>query len=608
MTTRKAHRYKPPLLVSKSLEGLEKVIPPQGYSPSNPNYMSWKFDKPLPDLPRPTSSIYSPEDDTGLIESHIPPCPRNTMLTQTLPRVPSRAHSLGSSEQYQKALQLPADEDGEVRAPKKTLSLQPYAYPSDPNLLFATNARGSLAAATGPYHPDLGWTWAPRQRRRSNSTRATHGSATTADHSPPILSATIDTVDPMLLPAALYCDTPETQNGKDESSESSMAVVDDSGSETCHCEISENPRRRSEEAPNVLHIEQQQRIMWLPSTGHLPTSKLTQDGPLTPTAPPQEPAAVESVTRPRYPETESQTRYGNRTELYSFSSSSSEASDDDHNLNITPTPVNTPTFPPPDRRRTRQLAVPISDYQRYGSKSWKPKRDRRPSTMLKRKLMKTRPRGSAPLSASSRRSTPPTPRCSSPRTVLPLPPSFIQQQQYQQQSSPRHSRFPYRARIISYTRKRSRSNAQNTNPPPPRPPSSSQPHPQQTPPSSPFTYLPRRMKTLLTKAFQARQPTLLTPPAPSTRPSRPPRPPSPSPINQFLPPPPSPPRQQQQQQEEEKQRSMRGRAELLRRSVAVTRERLGLGLSCVDFRRGGSKERVVVAGPTDLAGESSGWV
>ncbi|KKZ64322.1 hypothetical protein EMCG_09706 [[Emmonsia] crescens] len=541
MTSRGIHRYTPPLLTSKSLEGLEKVIPPEGYSPSNLNYKSWKLDKPLPDLPRPTSSVYSPDDEaTGVIESHIPPCPRNTLMPEPPPRVPSRAHSLGFSEHHQKAIHEPhVDEGVQLRAPKKSLSLQPCGYQSAPNLLLAAAARASLSAPTGPYHPHYGWSWGLKPKSRSISTHALHGGSTTADPVLPISNATIESLGPLLLSP-----TPDFhQHAKDESRESSLAVVDDSGSEMCRCEVFSEPvrpRRYSEDGPPDIHIEHPQ-IAGLPSTRQLPVTKVARDAPIPPLL-----------------EIETQPHDGNRTELFYFSSNSSVS---DHNLHITPTPNNTPTLPTFDRRRTKQLAVPISDYQRYGPKAWKPKRDRRPSTMFKRRMMKPKLKRTSLL-------------------LPPLPASPIPPRHYYQQSH-----------RYSHSQSQSQSQSQFL--------------------SAPLTLLPRRMKTFLSKAFQVRNSN-----AP-IKPLRPPRPPSPSPMRYFLPPPPPPPlppteqqqereqeqeqeQQQQQEKQEERQRSLRD-GNLFRRSMAMTRERLGLGLSGPDMRKMTLKDRIVFVGPTDPA-------
>ncbi|KAL2366703.1 hypothetical protein RJZ56_000288 [Blastomyces dermatitidis] len=560
MTSRGIHRHTPPLLTSKSLEGLEKVIPLRGFSPSNPSCRSWKFDKPLPDLPRPTSSVYSPDDEAaGVIESHLPPCPRNTLMPEPPPRAPSRAHSLGSSEHYHKATrEPPVDEDVHLRIPKKSLSLQPCGYQSAPNLLLEAATRASLRAPTGPYHPHYGWSWGLKSKSRSNSTHALHGGSTTGDLVHPISNTTIESVGPMLLfPALDY-----HRCGRDESRESSLAVVDDSGSEMCRCEVLSEPvrpRRYSEEAASDIYIEHP-RKMGLSSTGQLPATNVARG------------ATITSV-----PEIEVQPQYGNRTELYSFSSDSSVS---DHNLNITPTPNNTPTVSTFDRRRTKQLAVPISDYQRYGPKAWKTKSNRRPSTMFKRKMMKPKVKRPSP-------------------QLPPLPPSPIPLRQYYQQSH-------------RYSQPQSQSQGQSQFF------------------SSPLTLLPRRMKTFLSKAFHVRNNS--TP----VRPLRPPRPPSPSPMRYFLPllpPPPPPPtkeqedeqqqqldkqqleqeQQQQGQQEKEREsrRSLRG-GSLFRRSMAMTRERLGLGLSSPDMRKMALKDRIVIVGPTDpavMADERAGeWV
>ncbi|KLJ07390.1 hypothetical protein EMPG_17120 [Blastomyces silverae] len=554
MTSRGIHRHTPPLLTSKSLEGLEQVIPPRGYSPSNPNCRSWKFDKPLPDLPRPTSSVYSPDDEAaGVIESHLPACPRNTLMPEPPPRAPSRAHSLGSSEHYHKATCEPAvDEDVHLRIPKKSLSLQPCGYQSAPNLLLEAAARASLSAPTGPYHPQYGWSWGLKSKSRSISTHALHGGSTTGDLVHPISNTTIESVGPMLLfPASGY-----HQCGRDESRESSLAVVDDSGSEMCRYEVLSEPvrpRRYSEEPSPDIYIEHSRKT-GLSSTGQLPASKVAR-----------------GATIPSVPEIEIRPQYGNRTELYSFSSDSSVS---DHNLNITPTPNNTPTVSTFDRRRTKQLAVPISDYQRYGPKAWKTKSNRRPSTMFKRRMTK--------------------PKVKRPSLLLPpLPPSPIPLRKYYQQSH-------------RYSQPQSQSRCQSQFL------------------STPLTLLPRRMKTFLSKAFHVRNNS--TP----IKPLRPPRPPSPSPMRYFLPLPPPPPppstkeqedeqqqpeQEQDQQDQQEKQggsrRSLRG-GNLFRRSMALTRERLGLGLSSPDLRKMALKDRIVFVGPTDptaMADERVGeWV
>ncbi|PGH05444.1 hypothetical protein GX51_02968 [Blastomyces parvus] len=544
MTTRGIHRHTPPLLTSKSLEGLEKVVPPRGYSPSNPNYRSWKLDKPLPDLPRPTSSVYSPDDEaTGVIESHLPPCPRNTLIPEPPPRAPSRAHSLGSSEHYHKAIREPVvGEDVHLRIPKKSLSLQPCGYQSAPNLLLEAAARVSLSAPTGPYHPQYGWSWGPKSKYRSFSTHAFHGGSATGDLVHPISNTTIESVGPMLLfPASDY-----HRCGRDESRESSLAVVNDSGSEMCRCEVlisqPVRPRRYSAEASLDICIEHSRKT-GLSSTGQLPATKVARD-----------------ATIPSVAEIEIQPQSGNRTELYSFSSDSSVS---DHNLNITPTPNNTPTVSSFDRRRTKQLAVPISDYQRYGPKAWKTKSNRRPSTMFKRRMM--------------------IPKVKRPSLLLPpMPPSPIPLRQYYQQSH-------------RYSQPQSQSQCQSQFL------------------STPLTLLPRRMKTFFSKAFHVRNN------ATPIKPSRPPRPPSPSPMRYLLPlpVPPSPPsteqhqdehqpeqEQQQQQYQQEKQRESRPSlrsGNLFRRSVAMTRERFGLGLSSTDVRKMTLKDRIVFVGPTNPA-------
>ncbi|EEH10709.1 conserved hypothetical protein [Histoplasma capsulatum G186AR] len=551
MTFKGMRGYTPQLLTSESLEGLEQAVPP-GNSPSNSKYQSWKFDKPLPDIPRATSSVYSPDDEaTGVIESHLPPCPRNTLMPEPPPRVPSRAHSLGSSEHYQKAMhEPPIDVDIHLRVPKKSLSLQPCGYRSAPNLLLETAAPASLSAPAGPYHPHYGWSWGLKSKPRSISTYALHGGSTTADPIFPISDKAIESVGPMLLfPSSGY-----HQCGKDESQGSSLAMVDDSGSEMCRSEIlSERirPRRYSEDVPLDVHMEHPQRT-GLSSTGQLPVTRARNH-------------------RIQLVETQPQT--GNRTELFSFYSDSSVS---DHNVHITPTPNNTPTASTFARRRTKQLAVPISDYQRYGPKAWKTKRDHRPSTMFKRRMTK-----------------PKTKRAS--LQLPPLPPSPVPLRQYYQQNH-------------RYSQSQSQTQCQSQFL------------------STPLTLLPRRMKTFLSKAFHSRNITT------SVKPLRPPRPPSPSPMRYFLSPPPPPPppppprlhpptqqqeddqwnqqdklqqeRQEQQQQcqqeNQEKERSQRG-GNLFRRSMAVTRERLGLGPSSTDVRKMTLKDRIVFVGPTDPA-------
>ncbi|KAK2788093.1 hypothetical protein FQN52_006930 [Onygenales sp. PD_12] len=593
MTSRRNARYTPPLLLSRSLEGLEKVIPPGCSSPSTP---SWKFDKPLPDLPRPTSSTYSPDDEaTGVIESRIPPCPRNTMITQPSLCLPSRTHSLGASDRYKSLLNSPSLTDVQ----KKSLSLQPSLCPSAPNISPAT-MHVALSVPTGPYDPDTGWMWLPQTRLSPEAKRATRGVSLLAHP-----GDTIDTIDSNLLLPALNYDASNSNSDppeQDVSRESSAAMLDDSGSEACACELThplqQSTRRCSGEmlakTTTTTTAIDQPRVMWLPSTGHLPMSKLAQEDPFHPDLHP--------ASRPR-PGIDTNCA-GNRTELHSWSSSSCDETSTNNrhnnNMHITPTPLNSPLHPPTNpnfdrhlpRTRSKQLAIPISDYQRYGSKIWKSatstsistaaKRDRRPSAMFKKRMVKVRLKragtGATTASASTSRSPPRTPCLPQPRSP----------RKYSLQSS-QHSPSSFSS------------------------------------PSSPLSALPRRMRSFLSRTFQSRNSMIPRPP------SRPPRPPSPSPIKAFLP----AGRERDWERERERDGGKRSptlqmRGGLLRWSVALTKGRLGLGLGAgagggdgitTSGGNGGSgtgsrdgsgkveagvkkmtlKDRIVFVGPTDPA-------
>ncbi|EEH37753.2 hypothetical protein PAAG_00674 [Paracoccidioides lutzii Pb01] len=564
MTSMIIPRYTPPLLLSRSLEGLENVIPPQGYSPSNSNYLSCKLDKPLPDIPRPTSCVYGPDTEAvGSNESHLPNCPRKTMLPQPLPRTVSRAHSLCSSKRYQKAfLLLPTDgdtgKDAQIHVRKRSLSLQSCGYPSKPNPLLAASC-GTIAGPTGLYHPDLGWSWVTKSRYRSNSSCATHGGSTTADPILPIYATTVGSIDPSLLPHALNIESIQHRHGREESSESIFAAVDDNVSKTCFCEVSAECEKPEPDAGEVVsnHQVEQQRIMLPPSTSHLPMTILPKNDRNAPTP----------GTCPPRLEIQPESHYGNRTELYSFSSDSSGY---DHNLNITPTPNNTPTYHDFDRRRTKQLAVLTSDCQRYGSKAWKTKQSRRSSIFFRSRITKPKTTQTSSLSPA-------------------LPSSTANLRQYYRESHHRSQ-----CQLQSQFQQSS------------------------------STLLPHRIKSFFSKAFHIRFN------ASHSKPSRPPRPPSLFPLRYILRSPPLPPPQQQQWQQQQqlwqrqkqrkeqqkqqqkqgfKQQSMGGGA-LLRRSMSVMRERLGL--TGAERRKMTLKDRIVIIGATDFAmmGEETagGWV
>ncbi|ODH46895.1 hypothetical protein GX48_07038 [Paracoccidioides brasiliensis] len=549
-------RCTPPLLLSRSLEGLENVIPPQGYSPSNSNYLSCKLDKPLPDIPRPTSRVYGPDTEAvGSIESHLPNCPRNTMLSQPPPRAVSRAHSLCSSKRYQKALLLlstdgDTGEDVQKHVRKRSLSLQSCGYQSEPNPLLAASC-GTIAGPTGLYHPDLGWSLVTKSRYRSNSTCATHGGSTTADPILPIYATTVGSIDPSLLPHALNIESIQHRQGREGSSESSFVAVDDTVSETCLCEVSAECKKPEPDSGEVISNQQveQPRIMWPPPTGRLPMAilpKNDRNAPTPGTCPPRLKIQPES-------------QYRNRTELYSFSSDSSGY---DHNLNITPTPNNTPTYHDLDRQRTKQLAVLTSDYQRYGSKAWKTKQSRRSGIFFRSRI--TKPKQTSSLSPA-------------------LPSSTAHLRQYYREN---HHRSQYQLQS-------------------------------QFQPSS-STLLPHRIKSFFSRAFHVRFD------ASHSKPSRPPRPPSLFPLRYILRAPPLPPPQQQQWQrqqqqlrlrqkqrkEQQKQQQKQGGGALLRRSMSVMRERLGL--TGAERRKMTLKDQIVIVGATDFAmmGEETagGWV
>lgn len=398
------------LLPSTSLEGLERFVPPER-SPFRNYIPQWKLDKPLPHLPLRTSSLYNFDDRNNGAEAKArryrrslygndPRSKLGTVLDTCSmedlsigrPREDrQRGGGGGRSGVYPPVSPLPvtsplrkhwrAGSDVEAEPVKRA-----RRSPASPHLRGAQSMRSP--GLKGNFGTGNGYEKTPRTAKteRPQSRKTNHS------------------VDPTLVPLPLEVEeSQQSRNGIQ--SLPSPAKFENrnvclcNNPHPCHSEVI--PSTPWSDAPEPEFVRP-----WTASTAATAKPKRS--------ATPIERGEIGSISS-RIPKQSVDSGSANRTRLYSFSTSTSvcenpsihnsnrnsnintgETSNDtyDHldvpdlphppptsysHLPRPPSPFTEPQIPAPSppRRRTRQLAIPPSDYQQHGPKIWsatKPKR------------------------------------------------------------------------------------------------------------------------------------------------------------------------------------------------------------------------------------------
>ena len=378
------YRCTPPLLPSSALEGLEQFVPPD--RPTHTSLApSWKF-KPLPDLPKRTSTSCNTQDGGKILISHhgAPvgvPCKGGNDSNLKLKQIVDLRHYLDEHFHHQTASRscesLPEHSDSVTSTSTSQTSPKATTPTVDVTRLPSTSMWTTLETEGESL---------VRQNPRELQVRR------------PSLPTTVNSMHPSLMPAPLAIDglrictdvpplpTPES--------------ID-----FCHCHLP-HPEHYSTgaglESPHSYHRESHG---WRPASSEYSSYDDTDPGRES-----SELLARESLD----------SQYPNRTRLYSFSAISrrqaySDTDSDDGDIQaftqneelsrltnaaVPPTPPDsshgndrTVTYSPfPSTRqyieRPKQLAIPPTDYQKYGAKIFADERKKQNRTTLLPKCMR----------------------------------------------------------------------------------------------------------------------------------------------------------------------------------------------------------------------------
>ncbi|PGH18152.1 hypothetical protein AJ80_04539 [Polytolypa hystricis UAMH7299] len=388
---------KPPLFVSRSLEGLEKVIPPPGHSSRGSSPApSWKFDKPLPELPHLPCSVYSACNGSTDVTHKYKRTANVDPLPPFVQSYPGAKAALSPSRRpipialdLNTTSILPRPPEG-TRAPQTSPTVQSAPCCRNSQLSIAgthcCEDDDSILAADlyDRFREQL--PWLDETRYGLDPDQLGPFRLRTTPNSPSSHTM-VHGVDPVLVPLPL--DFKGLRRGANASEASLRSPVKPGNagvgrgatSDTCLHKMPPPILRRaiSDEAPRQ-RLNRNQHITWTASsTITLPSSSLSKE---------YLPEKDEQPNNASTPQLSPRSPLGNRTRIYSSSTDASltdlhhpphtdEKVDDninnsssDNNSNSDPNTPTTDGNPSLPHRRLTQPAIPLSECQKYGQSVW----------------------------------------------------------------------------------------------------------------------------------------------------------------------------------------------------------------------------------------------
>ncbi|KAK2748348.1 hypothetical protein FQN57_001006 [Myotisia sp. PD_48] len=351
--------YSPPLLPSSSLEGLEQVVPREEDSSWN-LIPTWKLNKPLPDtpvVPRRSSSVYSTDDNylkqTRYDSGFESPCTSQFYSKRATPRYHCSVDEL----------RIHYDRGFQSRSTPRQLSLPgaiPILVPRDPR----------FHATQPPESPVI----PVSQARDSRSNRASDPTTNTpAETIQPLNTKLEGPSVPSRVNQGNAYPSPVSENdhGNKEPVDNANPPEDKTNqtqrSDLCFCHQPHPCHSKIILSPQWLNGSDQDKLERMSSISTLDQGHPMQTQTGREIVPKQSQIAIgEEITRLE------EDRRPPRTQLYSFSTCDDDGLEiDDRHENIPMSPYPSPGTRP---QRTKQLAIPPSDYQLYGSNIWSKKK------------------------------------------------------------------------------------------------------------------------------------------------------------------------------------------------------------------------------------------
>ena len=337
-------RHARPPFISTSLEGLERVIPPEAHLIGALSARH-KFDKPLPDIPSGISSGDGPESGTSeIIESYM--CSGLAKVSLTSPSSVVVRGNRNPVSADRSTVKFPASR---FRTNTRQLPL-PGAPGANLQVQAASYSRYEPIPARRnlPYCQDQHCSSCP-ELRTCRDNQPTHYGFSRMEFDSPFSHEAIGTVDPSLIPPPLDLDGSQRWRH-----DSSGGVLDREGSAIPGFGSHESARSlfRSWISEDTLSTEsaEEQPASLLSASADFPLRRTlgyvaNGEGP-----------GPEECTANAHQEMKAE--WDNRTQLYYCSSPSLRFGGGGQG-----------NYSRPQRRK--QLAIPLSDYQKYGPAAWK---------------------------------------------------------------------------------------------------------------------------------------------------------------------------------------------------------------------------------------------
>ncbi|EFW14351.1 conserved hypothetical protein [Coccidioides posadasii str. Silveira] len=381
-------KQRPHLLPSASLEGLEKFVHPSQPWPVDQSD-SWKY-KPLPELPRRSSSEYS-RSEKNL--EHTP----NTYL-----RNASSSRSRDASRRYYRGL-YHQESRARHRTPESNRREQSQQASIGHRGRWIIRQTSSPVLSHEPLWADPNsyaateWFWMPEVPEHGEGVIFQHANVSVPEVPtivPPPSPKTIDSIDPSLIPRPLGVETALEETGTKLKEQSSVVTIANPDHDICLCH-SPHPRHN-----RVVSISRVAKV-------RLAEEKLSESEESVDIVFPPEDEDVQDATAPTSPEDEKEegvkrdkaedddrrsVRSASQTltRLYSFSSSTScgpvvereeAGSSDTSNMERSRGPFQSshlsrssslpsPSLHPRHPARKKQPAIPPTDYQKFGPEAW----------------------------------------------------------------------------------------------------------------------------------------------------------------------------------------------------------------------------------------------
>lgn len=331
-------------LFLKSLEGLEKAIPPEGYSTPSPSTPSWKFDKPLPKIPRATSSLYS-------VDSRFADLSTGNHISRGKDLMPAATRSCPGfpADNLSNSLYIPQEETLRPLTFTNIQCSSMYSLQdqSPPSLVSTPGTCCDYESISlGPYASEREWILQLETKRALELQRPYFISRT--EPNTPSTPTAGESFDPIFISRPL-----EFQGYEDELNQSQMSLP------AVRYGDPENYQYQKPQ-PVLRRVMSEERPPRYPKgKGHISWATPKNDRPVLTLA--QETRLMTDEDSPSTSPHLTQGHTGNRTELFSFSSSTSQHESDSNS-------AKEKELPRSPRPRKRHPAVQQTNYQKHGSK------------------------------------------------------------------------------------------------------------------------------------------------------------------------------------------------------------------------------------------------